>query len=235
MLHQSARRDFGGSRLGAETHSASAAQLAIGVAGRPQRANRVLDEALALSRDGVVTSPLNEREDLAPQDCDCGSPRGHGRSAKRALRLGGDEMALDVESVVCPRIPSLSRPRVSGRTVISSGWFELQSGGRREPQPKNLFEFANGRAVQIGRATSRRPSQRPAASANRDENRICRLSRSQSFSIRTTSLTAGPITVKSSRSVSGWTTPQWRRRGRGGKQPSHPAHRTISSPASHRR
>ena len=56
------------------------------------------------------------------------------------------------------------------------------------------------RAIQIGRATRGVP-QRPAASANRDENRICRLSRSQSFSIRTTSLTAGPITVKSSRSA----------------------------------
>jgi hypothetical protein len=40
-------------------------------------------------------------------------------------------------------MPSLSRPRVSGRTEISSGWSELQSAGRREPQPKNLFVFAN--------------------------------------------------------------------------------------------
>src|SRR5271155_2431899 len=48
---------------------------------------------------------------------------------------------------------------------------------------------------------ARRPSQRPAASANREEKRRWRSSLSQSFSIRTTSLTAGPMTVKSSRSA----------------------------------
>ena len=48
---------------------------------------------------------------------------------------------------------------------------------------------------------SRHPSQRPAASANREEKRRWRPSISHSFSIRTTSLTAGPMTVKSSRSA----------------------------------
>jgi hypothetical protein len=41
------------------------------------------------------------------------------------------------------RIPSLSRPRVSGRTEISSGSSELQIDSRSEPQSKNLFVFAN--------------------------------------------------------------------------------------------
>ena len=54
--------------------------------------------------DGFVTLPCGEREVSAPQEllgrCDCGPPRGHRRSAKRAVRLGGDEMALDVEGVV---------------------------------------------------------------------------------------------------------------------------------------
>ena len=56
------------------------------------------------ARTGVVTLPCGEREASAPQElsghCDCGPPRGHRRSAKRAVRLGGDEMALDVEGIV---------------------------------------------------------------------------------------------------------------------------------------
>ena len=32
--------------------------------------------------------------------CDCGAPRAHRRGAKRAVRLGGSEMTLDVEGVV---------------------------------------------------------------------------------------------------------------------------------------
>src|SRR5208337_4002848 len=54
--------------------------------------------------EGVVTLPCGEREASAPQElsghCDCSPPRGHRRSAKRAVRLGGDEMALDVEGIV---------------------------------------------------------------------------------------------------------------------------------------
>ncbi len=40
----------------------------------------------------------------APQEllgrCDCGPPRVHRLSAERAVRVGGDEMALDVEGIV---------------------------------------------------------------------------------------------------------------------------------------
>ena len=54
--------------------------------------------------DGFVTLPCREREGSAPQElsgrCDSGPPRGHRRSAKRAMRLGGVEMALDVEGIV---------------------------------------------------------------------------------------------------------------------------------------
>src|SRR5208337_2641277 len=55
-----------------------------------------------------VAVPCREREVSVPQQlsgrCDCGPPRGHRDGAKRAVRLGGDEMALDVEGVVghCP-------------------------------------------------------------------------------------------------------------------------------------
>jgi hypothetical protein len=53
---------------------------------------------------GFVTLPCREREMSTPQElsgrCDCGPPRSHGVSAKRTVRLGGDEMALDVEGLV---------------------------------------------------------------------------------------------------------------------------------------
>ena len=53
---------------------------------------------------GFVTLPCREREVSAPQElsgrCDCSPPRCHRDTAKRAVRLGGDEMALDVEGVV---------------------------------------------------------------------------------------------------------------------------------------
>ena len=53
---------------------------------------------------GFVTLPCREREVSAPQEllgrCDCSPPRGHRDTAKCAVRLGGDEMALDVEGVV---------------------------------------------------------------------------------------------------------------------------------------
>ena len=53
---------------------------------------------------GLSRCPSREREVSAPQElsgrCDCGPPRGHRHGAKRAVRLGGDEMALDVEGVV---------------------------------------------------------------------------------------------------------------------------------------
>ena len=56
---------------------------------------------MGLPPAGFVTLPCREREVSAPQElsgrCDRGPPRGHRRSAKRAVRLGGDEMALDVE------------------------------------------------------------------------------------------------------------------------------------------
>ena len=55
-------------------------------------------------RRGSVTLPCEEREASASQElsgrCDCGPPGGHRRSAKRAVRLGGGEMALDVEGIV---------------------------------------------------------------------------------------------------------------------------------------
>ncbi len=53
---------------------------------------------------GFVTLPCREREVSAPQEllgsCDCSPPRCHRDTAKRAVRLGGDGMALDVEGVV---------------------------------------------------------------------------------------------------------------------------------------
>ena len=48
---------------------------------------------------GVVTLPCGEREVSAPQELsgrDCGRPRGHPDSTKHAVRVGRDEMALDV-------------------------------------------------------------------------------------------------------------------------------------------
>src|SRR6185312_6733870 len=71
--------------------------------------HRYNDEGLAGLRDragggGFVTLPCRERKVSAAQEllgrCDCGPPRGHRGAAKRAARLGGDEMALDVEGVV---------------------------------------------------------------------------------------------------------------------------------------
>ncbi len=67
-----------------------------------------LAKAIAYSRlmalKGFVTLPCREREVSAPQElsgrCDCGPPRGHRDTAKRAVGLGGDEMALDVKGVV---------------------------------------------------------------------------------------------------------------------------------------
>ena len=54
--------------------------------------------------NGFVTLPCRERKVSAAQEllgrCDCGPPRGHRGAAKRAARLSGDEMALDVEGVV---------------------------------------------------------------------------------------------------------------------------------------
>ena len=52
----------------------------------------------------VVTLLFLEREVSEPHKlsgrCDCGPPCGHRHGAKRAVRVGGDEMALDVEGVV---------------------------------------------------------------------------------------------------------------------------------------
>ena len=51
-----------------------------------------------------VTLPCREREVSALREllgrCGCSPPRCHRDTAKRAVRLGGDEMALDVEGVV---------------------------------------------------------------------------------------------------------------------------------------
>ena len=40
-----------------------------------------------------------------------------------------------------------------GQTAISSGWSEFLSGGRGEPQPKNLFEFANAAQFKLSEGT----------------------------------------------------------------------------------
>ena len=56
------------------------------------------------SRNGVVTLPCSKREVSVPQElsgrCDRGAPRVYRRGAKRAVRLGRREMALDVKGVV---------------------------------------------------------------------------------------------------------------------------------------
>ncbi len=53
---------------------------------------------------GFVTLLCREREVSLPQELsgrrDSRPPRGHRDGAKRAVRVGGDEVALDVESVV---------------------------------------------------------------------------------------------------------------------------------------
>ena len=41
------------------------------------------------------------------------------------------------------------RPRVSGQTLISSGLSELQSGGLREPQPKNLLGLIDAAQLKL--------------------------------------------------------------------------------------
>ncbi len=67
------------------------------------RVNRMFADRLS-ALVGFVTLPCGEREASAAQELsgcgDCGPPCGHRRSAKRAVRLGRSEMALDVESVV---------------------------------------------------------------------------------------------------------------------------------------
>ncbi len=86
-------------RCGADGRDAGALQLTGDLV-----AQRLRDIQVSVVHDGVVTLPCGEREASAPQElsghCDCGPPRGHRRSAKRAVRLGGDEMALDVEGIV---------------------------------------------------------------------------------------------------------------------------------------
>jgi hypothetical protein len=41
------------------------------------------------------------------------------------------------------------RPRASGQTLISSGLSELQSGGLREPQPKNLLGLIDAAELKL--------------------------------------------------------------------------------------
>jgi hypothetical protein len=62
-----------------------------------------MQKRLAFRSKGVITLPA-ERAVSAPQElsgrCDRGAPRVHRRGAKRAVRLGRSEMALDVKGVV---------------------------------------------------------------------------------------------------------------------------------------
>ena len=71
---------------------------------RSRLRRKSLKNAAWFASEGFVTLPCRERGVSAPEElsgrCDCGPPRGHRDSAKRAVRLGGDEMALDVEGVV---------------------------------------------------------------------------------------------------------------------------------------
>ena len=59
---------------------------------------------LEIGRDGFVTLLCREREVSVPQELsgrrDSRPPRGHRSSAKRAVRVGADKVALDVEGVV---------------------------------------------------------------------------------------------------------------------------------------
>src|SRR5271157_505108 len=76
------------------------------------RGDGVLPELLDMSKivsEDAVRRPLSrcrcdECEVSAPHGwsgrCDCSPPRGHRDTAKCAVRLAGDEMALDVEGVV---------------------------------------------------------------------------------------------------------------------------------------
>jgi len=84
--------------------------------------------------------------------------------------------------------------------VFPLGFLALQSDGLGESQLKNLLGLIEAAQLKMSERLQESVTP-PAASANRDENKICCLRGSQSFSIRTTSLTAGPITVKSSRST----------------------------------
>src|SRR5208282_1233148 len=60
--------------------------------------------AVATASKGVVTLPCSERQVSVPQGlsgrCDRGAPGVHRRGAKRAVRLGRGEMALDVKGIV---------------------------------------------------------------------------------------------------------------------------------------
>ena len=64
-------------------------------------------EAQRLAREwtpkGFVKLPVRRARSVSASwsgRCDRSPPRGHRDTAKRAVRLGGDEMALDVEGVV---------------------------------------------------------------------------------------------------------------------------------------
>ncbi len=65
---------------------------------------RLTERSNGIRLEGFVTLLCREREVSAPHElsgrCDCGPPRGHRDGAKRAVRVGGDEVALDVEGVV---------------------------------------------------------------------------------------------------------------------------------------
>ena len=115
----------------------------------------------------------------------------------------GPAVLVSIDVGICVPTSTLAAPPNSGVRCPrrnSAGGDAYQHAVSERSQAENLLGLIDAAQLKMS-SDSRRPSQRPAASANRDENRICRLTGSQSFSIRTTSLTAGPITVKSSRST----------------------------------
>jgi hypothetical protein len=73
---------------------------------------------------GFVTLPLDEREASRPEElscrCDGGSPRVHRGRAKRAVRLGRCEMALDVKGVVDGERNFWAEPGLLNRCILRS-------------------------------------------------------------------------------------------------------------------
>ena len=113
----------------------------------------IIDRQSRIGGVGFVTLPCREREVSAPQEllgrCDCSPPRGHRDTAKRAVRLGGDEMALDVDQKsisskrACPIRPAVqksSRPSetspIVGARVGRANWLPvLQSESKNRVIP----------------------------------------------------------------------------------------------------
>jgi hypothetical protein len=88
----------------AEVEEAAPARIAICLAHlaivKVEQTSSEAAELEVVGSRGLVTLPCREREVSAPQElssrCDCGPPPGHRNGAKRAVRSGGDEMALNV-------------------------------------------------------------------------------------------------------------------------------------------